>query len=82
MWEKRATSAEGINYSNSRVLGYGQLGGCTRPCAKFFYKLLNYERRGKVEMLIPNYTKWSGMSCGGKVTMMSCGREKGGVLDK
>ena len=33
-------------------------------------------------MLLPNYTKWSGMSCGGKMIMMSCGREKGGVLDK
>ena len=30
----------------------------------------------KVEMLLPNYTKWSGMSCGGKKTMTSCGREK------
>ena len=79
MWEKRATSAEGKNYSNSRVLGYGQLGGPTRPCAKV---LLNYARCGKVEMLLPNYTKWSGMSCGGKKTMMSYGREKGGVLDK
>ena len=39
------------------------MGGPTRPCAKV---LLKYARSGKVEMLIPNYTKWSGMSCGGK----------------
>ena len=35
----------------------------------------------KVEMLLPNYTKWSGMSCGGKKTMTSRGREKGGGLE-
>ena len=63
MWEKRATSAEGKIYSNSRVLGYGQLGGHTRPCAKVLLKCASMV---KEEMLLPNYTKWSGMSCGGK----------------
>ena len=61
MWEKRPTSAEGKNYSNSRVLGYGQLGGPTRPCAKV---LLICASLGKVEDVLPNYTLWSGMSCG------------------
>ena len=27
-------------------------------------------------MLLPNYTKWSGMSCGGKKAMMSYGGKK------
>ena len=43
MWEKRATSAEGQNYSNSRVLGYGQLGGCPKIMCKFLEKLLSFK---------------------------------------
>ena len=34
MWEKRTTSAEGKNYSNSRVLGYGQLGRTAKAMCK------------------------------------------------
>ena len=46
MWEKRATSAECKNYSNSRVLGYGQLGGCSKTMCKF-YKVLSVENKMK-----------------------------------
>ena len=34
MWVKRTTSAEGKNYSNSRVLGYGQLGRTAKAMCK------------------------------------------------
>ena len=49
---------------------------------KFFGKDLSFEREKEVELLLPNYTKCSGMSCGGIWTMMGHGREKGGVLEK
>ena len=49
---------------------------------KFLGKDLSFEREKEVEMLLPNYTKWCGMSCGDIWTMMRHGREKGGVLEK
>ena len=39
-------------------------------------KDLSFEREKEVEMLLPNYTKWCGMSCGDIWTMMRHGREK------
>ena len=60
------------------------MGGCPRPCAKVFQGCASfgkvYEKETKVEMLLPNYTQWSGMSCGDNWTMMRHGREKGGVF--
>ena len=49
---------------------------------KFLGKDLSFEREKEVDMLLPNYTKWCGMSCGDNWTMMRHGREKGGVLEK
>ena len=37
----------GQNYSNSRVLGYGQLGGPTRPCAKVLLKYAGFGKKCK-----------------------------------
>ena len=38
------------NYSNSRVLGYGQLEGCPKTMCKF-YKMLSFERKMKWKRL-------------------------------
>ena len=42
------------NYSNSRVLGYGRLESCTRPCAKVDNNLTKFKK-------IYHYTKGVGM---------------------
>ena len=78
MWDKkRATSAEGQNYSNSRVPGYGQLGGCPKIMCKFLEKLLSL-KENELVMVCYNYTKWSGRSCWTNWTMVSLGPEKTG----
>ena len=82
MWEKRATSAEGKTIriaESSDMDSWNELLG---PMCKFLGKDLSFEREKEVEMLLPNYTKWCGMSCGDIWTMMRHGREKGGVLEK
>ena len=76
MWEKRATSAEGKTIRIAESSDMDSWEAVLRPCAKVFPKMC------KVEMLLPNYTKWSCMSCGGKKTMTSCGREKEEFLSK
>ena len=43
---------EGQNYSNSRVLGYGRLESCTRPCAKVVNNLTKFKK-------VYHYTKGS-----------------------
>ena len=75
MWEKRATSAEG------KTIRIAESSDMDSWKALLDHVLKSLLKMCKVEMLLPNYTKWSGMSCGGKKTMTSRGREKGGVLE-
>ena len=88
MWEKRATSAEGKTIRIAESSDMDSWEAVLRPCAKFckdvqvLGKDLSFEREKEVEMLLPNYTKWCGMSCGDIWTMMRHGREKGGVLER
>ena len=79
MWEKRATSAEG---KTIRIAESSDMDSWEAVLDHVLSFAKNMQDVEKWIMLLPNYTKWSGMSCGGKVIMMSCGREKGGVLDK
>ena len=80
MGEKCDTSAEGKTIRIAESSDMDSWEAVLRPCAKVLTKMCKFWE--KVEMLLPNYTKWSGMSCGDKWTMMRYGWEKGGVLDK
>ena len=86
MWEKRATSAEGktirIAESSDMDSWEAVLGHVQKFCKDVQVLEKFKEKETKVEMLLPNYTKGSGMSCGDNWTMMRHGREKGKVLEK
>ena len=63
MGEKRATSAEGKTIRIAESSDMDSWEAVLRPCAKVLLKCASLE---KAEMLLPNYTKGCGMSCGDK----------------
>ena len=68
MWEKRATSAEGKTIRIAESSDMDSWEALLDQVQKFLIKMCKFwkslSKRNKSGDVLPNYTKWSGMSCG------------------